>query len=361
MKLTRLLLLAAMAALPLLAFACGGDDDDDTADDGVATATTAPATATATETPSGSITVYSGRGESLVKPLFEQFTKDTGIEVKVKYGDTAELAALIAEEGSKSPADVFFAQDAGALGALKATGAFEELPASITNLVPVTYRADDNSWVGVSGRARVIVYNPDLVSADKLPDSVKDLTGAEWKGKVGWAATNASFQAFVTGLRQLEGEAGAQAWLEGMQENGVKNYKDNKAIVSAVAAGEIQLGLVNHYYLFGFLKDQGEGFKARNHYTAAGDPGSLVNLAGAGILKGAPNKPAAHVFVQYLLGEAAQKYFSDQTFEYPVAAGVPADSRLKPLAELEPPDIDLSDLQDLQGTLSLLRSTGVLK
>lgn len=355
MKLSRFLLLAALAALPLLAVACGGDDDD--ADNGAATT---PATITATEKPSGSITVYSGRGESLVKPLFEQFTKDTGIAVKVKYGDTAELAALIAEEGSKSPADVFFAQDAGALGALKATGAFEELPASITNLVPVTYRADDNSWVGVSGRARVIVYNPDLVTADKLPNSVKDLTAEAWKGKVGWASTNASFQAFVTGLRQLEGEDGAKAWLEGMVKNDVKNYKDNKAIVSAVAAGEIQLGMVNHYYLYGFLKDQGEGFKARNHYTAAGDPGSLVNLAGAGILKSAPNQLAARAFVQYLLGEAAQEYFSEQTFEYPLADGVPADSRLRPLAELQPPDLDLSDLQDLQGTLALLRSTGVL-
>lgn len=358
MKIARLLLLAALAALPLLAVACGGDDDDDDSDNGSATA---PATATATEKPSGSITVYSGRGESLVKPLFEQFTKDTGIAVKVKYGDTAELAALIAEEGSKSPADVFFAQDAGALGALKATGAFEELPASITNLVPVPYRANDNSWVGVSGRARVIVYNPDLVTADKLPNSVKDLTAEAWKGKVGWASTNASFQAFVTGLRQLEGEDGAKAWLEAMVKNDVKNYKDNKAIVSAVAAGEIQLGLVNHYYLYGFLKDQGEGFKARNHYTAAGDPGSLVNLAGAAILKSAPNQLAARAFVQYLLGEAAQKYFSEQTFEYPLANGVAADTRLKPLAELQPPDLDLSDLQDLQGTLALLRSTGVLK
>lgn len=356
MKLTRILLLAALAAIPLLAAACGGDDDD--ADNG---ASTAPATSAATEKPAGSITVYSGRGESLVKPLFEQFTKDTGIEVKVKYGDTAELAALLAEEGSKSPADVFFAQDAGALGALRATGAFAELPASITNLVPVTYRATDNSWVGVSGRARVIVYNPDLVPAEKLPNSVKDLTAETWKGKVGWAPTNASFQAFVTGLRQLEGEAGAKAWLEAMLKNDVKAYKDNKSIVSAVAAGEIQVGLVNHYYLYGFLKDQGEGFKARNHYTAAGDPGSLVNVAGAAVLKSAPNAEAARAFVQYLLSEAAQKYFSEQTFEYPLADGVAADSRLKPLSELKPPALDLSDLQDLQGTLALLRSTGVLK
>lgn len=340
MKLFRFVLVPlALAAFALGAVACGDDDDSD----------------------GESVTVYSGRSESLVKPLFEQFTKDTGIEVKVKYGDTAELAALIAEEGSKSPADVFFAQDAGALGALRAEGSFEKLADSVTGLVAADYRSPDGTWVGVSGRARVIVYNPKLVQESALPDSVRDLTDAAWKGKVGWAPTNGSFQAFVTGLRKVEGEDGAKAWLEGMLKNGVKVYQDNKSIVSAVAAGEIELGLVNHYYLFGFLKDQGESFNARNHYTAAGDAGSLVNVAGVGILKSAPNKDAAGQLVAYLLGESAQKYFSEQTFEYPLVSGIAADSRIKPLSEVKPPALDLSDLQDLQGTLALLRSAGVLK
>jgi len=329
----------ALAAFALGAVACGDDDDSD----------------------GESVTVYSGRSEFLVKPLFEQFTKDTGIEVKVKYGDTAELAALIAEEGSKSPADVFFAQDAGALGALRAEDSFEKLADSVTGLVAAEYRSPDGTWVGVSGRARVIVYNPKLVQESELPDSVKDLTDAAWKGKVGWAPTNGSFQAFVTGLREVEGEDGAKAWLEGMLKNEVKSYQDNKSIVSAVAAGEVELGLVNHYYLFGFLEDQGESFNARNHYTAAGDAGSLVNVAGVGILKSAPEKDAAGKLVDYLLGESAQKYFSEQTFEYPLVSGIAADSRIKPLSEVKPPALDLSDLQDLQGTLALLRSAGVLK
>ncbi len=340
MKLFRFVLVPlALAAFALGAVACGDDDEGD----------------------DKSVTVYSGRSESLVKPLFEQFTKETGIEVKVKYGDTAELAALIAEEGSKSPADVFFAQDAGALGALRAEDAFEKLADSVTGLVAADYRSPDGTWVGVSGRARVIVYNPKLVQESELPDSVKDLTDAAWKGKVGWAPTNGSFQAFVTGLRKVEGEDGAKAWLEGMLKNDVKSYQDNKSIVSAVAAGEIELGLVNHYYLYGFLKDQGESFNARNHYTAAGDAGSLVNVAGVGILKSAPNQGAAEKLVSYLLGESAQKYFSEQTFEYPLVSGVAADSRIKPLTEVKPPALDLSDLQDLQGTLALLRSAGVLK
>lgn len=340
MKLFRFVLVPlALAAFALGAVACGDDDEGD----------------------DKSVTVYSGRSESLVKPLFEQFTKETGIEVKVKYGDTAELAALIAEEGSKSPADVFFAQDAGALGALRAEDAFEKLADSVTGLVAADYRSPDGTWVGVSGRARVIVYNPKLVQESELPDSVKDLTDAAWKGKVGWAPTNGSFQAFVTGLRKVEGEDGAKAWLEGMLKNEVKSYQDNKSIVSAVAAGEVELGLVNHYYLFGFLEDQGESFNARNHYTAAGDAGSLVNVAGVGILKSAPEKDAAGKLVDYLLGESAQKYFSEQTFEYPLVSGIAADSRIKPLSEVKPPALDLSDLQDLQGTLALLRSAGVLK
>lgn len=340
MKLFRFVLVPlALAAFALGAVACGDDDEGD----------------------DKSVTVYSGRSESLVKPLFEQFTKETGIEVKVKYGDTAELAALIAEEGSKSPADVFFAQDAGALGALRAEDAFEKLADSVTGLVAADYRSPDGTWVGVSGRARVIVYNPKLVQESELPDSVKDLTHAAWKGKVGWAPTNGSFQAFVTGLRKVEGEDGAKAWLEGMLKNEVKSYQDNKSIVSAVAAGEVELGLVNHYYLFGFLEDQGESFNARNHYTAASDAGSLVNVAGVGILKSAPEKDAAGKLVDYLLGESAQKYFSEQTFEYPLVSGIAADSRIKPLSEVKPPALDLSDLQDLQGTLALLRSAGVLK
>lgn len=363
MKLLRLFFFALLAAVPLIAVACGGDDDDagDPTATAPAAATTAPAASpTPTPKPSGSITVYSGRGESLVKPFFEQFTKDTGIQVNVKYGDSAQLAALLAEEGSASPADVFFAQDAGALGAMTKAGRFEPLPASLLEKVPATYRAKDGTWIGVSGRARVIVYNTSLNTAD-LPTSVKQLTDPKWKGQVGWAPTNASFQAFITAFRKLEGEAAAEQWLKDMIANDVKLYKDNRAIVSAVAAGEIKLGLVNHYYLWGFIRDQGEGFAARNHYTAPGDLGSLVNIAGAGILKTSKNRPAAQALVEYLLSEKGQKYFAEQTYEYPLVAGIPADSRLPALNTLKPPAIDLTDLDDLEGTLALLRKVGALQ
>lgn len=359
MRLLRLLSLPALIALlALAASACGGDDDDDAGD---STSPGATNTATSTPKPSGSITVYSGRSEALVKPVIEQFTKDTGINVNVKYAGTDALAALLVEEGGKSPADVYFSQDGGALGALRNAGLLATLPESTTSLVPAQYRATDSTWVGVSGRSRVVVYNPDLVTTAELPSSYKQLTDAKWKGKIGWAPSNASFQTFITAVREIDGEAAAKSWLETMSKNDTKTYANNNAIVAAVASGEISLGLVNHYYLWAYVKDQGDGVKAKNHYTAAGDPGSLVNVAGVAMLKSAPNKPAARLFIDYLLGKSAQEYFAKETYEYPLIAGSAPDARIKPLSELKPPAIDLSDLDDLQGTLALLRSTSVLK
>lgn len=358
MRLPSYLLAAAVALLALAAVACGGDDDDDGGDTASPGATN---TATNTPEPSGSITVYSGRSEALVQPIIDDFEKDTGIEVNVKYAGTDALAALLVEEGGRSPADVYFSQDGGALGAVREAGLLQKLPESITSLVPAHYRAGDGSWVGVSGRSRVVVYNPDLVTQSELPNSYKDLTAAAWKGKVGWAPTNASFQAFITAVREIDGEDAAKTWLNAMKDNGAKTYANNGAIVQAVAAGEIEVGLVNHYYLWGFVKDQGEGFKAKNHYLAAGDPGALVNVAGAAVLKTSKNKPAAEAFVKYLLSQHAQEYFANETFEYPLIEGAKPDARIKPLSELKPPAIDLSDLSDLQGTLALLRSTSVLQ
>ncbi len=334
-----------LGVIILGAVACGGDGEEE---------------APGASEPSQSLTLYSGRTEALIQPLLDQFEKDTGIDVKVKYGDTAELAALLNEEGSKSPADIYLAQDAGALGAVAATGLLDKLAESTLSKVDATYRSSKGEWVGVSGRARVVVYNTDQVHPTELPASVKNLTDERWKGKVGWAPTNGSFQAFVTAFRQIEGEDAAKRWLEEMKANGAKEYKDNKAIVSAVASGEIQLGLVNHYYLYGFLQEQGEGFKARNHYTVAKDVGSLVNVAGVGILKSSKRKDAATKLVDYLLSERAQRHFAEQTYEYPVIAGVSSDPRLKPLKEIDPPNLDLSKLEDLKGTLALLRSTSVL-
>ena len=364
MRQRRLLLLLVSAltviALAGLSAACGGDDDG-AATPPPTTAGTSAAGATPSPKPSGSLTVYSGRTEALIKPLIEQFQADSGITVNVKYGDTTQLAALLIEEGGKSPADVYVAQDAGGLGAVAAAGLLDSLPATLLEKVPASYRAQNSTWVGLSARARVIVYNAGLVPPADLPKSYKDLTDPKWKGQVGWAPTNASFQSFVTAIRRIDGDAAAEKWLKEMVANDAKTFPGNLPIVEAVNTGEIKLGLANHYYLYQLMKTAGDALKAKNLFTANGDAGSLVNVAGAGVVKSTKNKAAALAFIQYMLGAAAQNYFVEQTYEYPVVAGQAPDARLKPLAELKPPALDLSKLDDLQKTLATLRSTGVLK
>ncbi|MEF3273048.1 MAG: iron ABC transporter substrate-binding protein [Chloroflexus sp.] len=320
--------------------------------------TPAPAP-TATNTPTR-IVVYSGRSESLVGPFFTQFTEATGIQVEVRYGDTAELAATILEEGANSPADLFFAQDAGALGALSAAGMLAPLPAETLNQVEPRFRSSEGSWVGISGRARVVVYNTNRLTESDLPRSITGFVDPKWRGRVGWAPTNASFQAFITAMRIQLGEDATRRWLEGMLANEVRTYERNAAIVQAVAAGEIDVGFVNHYYLYQLQRQSGNTLAVANYYPADGDVGALINIAGVGILKTAKNAAAAQRLIDYMLTTEGQRYFAEQTFEYPLAGNVQPDPRLKPLAEIKTPDIDLNQLRDLQGTLQLLRDVGVL-
>lgn len=307
------------------------------------------------------LTIYSGREEELVEPLIEQFERASGVDVEVRFADTAALAAQIIEEGDRSPADVFWAQDAGALGAVAGEGAFTELPDDLLDRVPAAFRSTRGQWVGTSGRARVLVYNKENVSTDDLPASVLDLTGQAWKGRVGWAPTNGSFQAFVTGLRKLEGDDAARTWLERMKANGAQEYEGNSAIVQAVASGEIDAGLVNHYYLLELSEeDPGISEKAANHFFKTGDPGNLINVAGVGILASAEHPQAARRFVEFLLSRSGEQYFGEETVEYPLQEGAEPDDRLRPLDEIGAPDIDLSDLSDLQGTLELMREANVI-
>ena len=306
------------------------------------------------------LTIYSGRTEELVQPLLEQFSDETGIRIRVRYGETAEMAATILEEGDNSPADIFFAQDAGALGAIDAEGRLAPLDQAILDLVPAGFRADDGDWVGISGRSRVVVYNTDRLSDDELPDNVEAFTSEEWKGRIGWVPTNGSFQSFISAFRLLKGEDAARAWLEGIKDNDPEEYPNNAAAVQAVADGEVDVAFVNHYYLFRFLAEQGDGFGARNHFLTGGDVGALVNVAGAGIIEGSDSSDDAHRFLEFMLSSEAQQYFAEETFEYPLAAGVSPSVELPPLSELQPPSIDLSDLNDLQGTQELLRDTGVI-
>ncbi len=347
----------------MLVAACGSSTASSSPSGAPATAAPSAeggATAAPSEALSGTLTIYSGRSESLVGPLIGRFEAATGLDVQVDYAGTTDLAATILEEGDASPADVFFAQDAGALGAVGAEGRLAALPADTLAKVDSRFAARDGTWVGVSGRARVVIYDTRTLTEADLPTSIDAFTDPAWKGRIGWAPTNASFQSFVTAYRLLKGDAAAKAWLAGVAVNEPKVYDGNDAVLAAVAAGEVEVGFVNHYYLMQQLAEQGESFPVRNHFLAGADPGSLVNVAGAGILSTSKNPAAAQAFVDFLLSEESQTYFATETHEYPLIAGVAANPALPTLAEIESPDIDLSDLADLAGTLKLLQEAGIL-
>ena len=306
----------------------------------------------------GELIIYSGRSESLVDPIIQQFKGATGIDVQVKYAGTAALAATLLEEGDNSPADVFYAQDPGGLAAV--SGMMTELPADIIELTPEWARSGEDRWVGVTGRARVVVYGTDNLTEADLPDDLWGFTEPEWKGRVGWAPTNGSFQAMVTALRVGWGEDRAEEWLRAMIDNDVQIYPKNTPQVAASAAGEIDVGLVNHYYLYRFLAEEGEDFPARNAHLRGGGPGAIVMVSGAGILKTAENSENAEAFIRFLLSAVGQQYFAGQTFEYPLVEGVRPSVLLTPLDEIGQPDITLADLADLAGTQALLQKTGAL-
>ena len=300
-----------------------------------------------------SILLYAGRDEALVQPLIDQFSEETGISVEVRYAGSAELAAQLLEEGENSPADVFFAQDAGALGAISKAGLLETLPAEIYGLVPASYSAADATWVGVSGRVRVLVYDPAKVS--EIPQSVFDLADSSWKGRIGIAPTNASFQAFVTAMRVMHGDALTAAWLAAMKENAVI-YEKNSAILHAVEDGQLDAGLINHYYWWKELTEAGE-LTSRLAQFQGEDVGNLINAAGVGIVS---DSEAAREFVSYLLSREGQNYFAEATHEYPLVRGIEPIDQLTPLADVPAPEFDLNDLDALAATLELIRQAGLI-
>lgn len=310
----------------------------------------------------GSLVIYSGRSKSLVRPLIEMFQKKTGIQVKVKYAKTTQLALLLKMEASsgKSNADVFWAQDGGALGLLEQDGLFAPLDAKALAKIPVRFRNARNLWVATSGRARVLAYSPKRVKAAELPKDVFALTAPKWKGRVGWAPTNASFQAFVTAMRVAAGEEKTKTWLQAMKKNGAKSYPKNTAIVKAIAAGEVDLGLPNHYYLLRFKKKD-DKYPVEQTFFADGNIGNLVNIAGVGVLKKSKNQSSAKRFVAFLLSKEAQQFITDKVFEYPLLSDVKANKRLVPLDTLlqKTPKLALGKLRDLKGTLKLLTAVGL--
>jgi iron(III) transport system substrate-binding protein len=338
----------ATIAIALVVAACGGER---ASDDG------GPDGASGEET---TLTIYSGREEELVGDLLEQFERDTGIELGLRYGDSAELAATLLEEGEASPADVFFSQDAGALGAVAEAGLFQPIDQEILERVDERFRSSDGLWVGTSGRARVAAYNTKVLNDSELPDSIAGFTEPRWKGRVGFPPTNSSFQAFVAAMIVQQGEDATRSFLEGLIANEPKLYEDNSSTVRAIASGEIDVGFVNHYYIYEVAAEDGD-IPVANHFFTNSDPGALINAAGVGALATTDNAEGAREFIDYLTGDPGQTYFAEKTFEYPVVTGQQPSVELKSLAEIQSPDIDLSDLGGtLEPALNLLAEVGLL-
>jgi iron(III) transport system substrate-binding protein len=306
------------------------------------------------------LTVYSGREEGIVEPLFDRVEEETGIELRVRYGESAELAATLAEEGENTRADVFFAQDPGSLGSLEQEGLLARLPQRVLARVPARFRDPDGHWVGTSGRVRVVAYNTELVSEAELPETIFGFADRRWRGKIGFPPTNASFQAFVTATRLTVGEERTRAWLEAIKRNRPRLYAKNLPVIEAVGRGEVEVGFVNHYYLF-LAKDKRPDLPVANAYLRRGDPGALVSVAGAAVLRTSDERDAAERFVAFLLSERGQRFYSEDSpeAEYPLTEGIPPRQGLPPLAELQGPDIELDELGgELKRTLELLRDVG---
>ncbi len=313
------------------------------------------------ETEPESVTLYSGRSQSLVQPLLDRFTEETGTPVNVRYGDTAQLAVALIEEGDQSPADVFWAQDAGALGAVQNAGLFAELPDEITSRVMPGFTAKGGAWVATSGRARVLAWSSERLSPGDLPERIEDLARPEYASRLGWAPTNGSFQAAVTAMRVALGDEATRAWLQAVKDGGATAYGNNRSILEGIANGEIDLGLPNHYYLYRYTADNPD-YPVEQSFFAPGNIGNLINVAGIGHVTSSHNTPQARALIAFLLESTAQNYFATETFEYPVTPdATPGDdlADFDKLGQLRP-DVALERMDDLEATLAMLREVGLL-
>ena len=307
------------------------------------------------------LTLYSGRGETLVEPIIETFTARTGIDVTVRYGGTSELAVLLQEEGDISPADLYWAQDVAALG--NVADLFAPLPEAITERVDAGLRDAEGRWVGTSGRARLMIYNPDRIDEDELPATMAEAADPRFAGRMALAPTNGSFHAHLTALRVTEGDDAARAWITAVADNDPVIGSNNTAMHQLLADGEADFAITNNYYLSRFL-DSDPDFPVRHALFEEGDIGNLVMVAGIGMLASSDNHDAAEEFVDFLLGETAQQYFTGNVFEFPVTGdGIAAQTDLGVSysdVQSAAPEIDLNLLGDLDGTLEMLRDAGLL-
>jgi len=308
-----------------------------------------------------SLTVYSGRSEKLVGPIFKAFTVKTGIALDVRYGSSNDLALLLAEEGDKSPADVFLSRSPGPAGYLDDLGMLSELDDDVLDRVSATDRSPDGTWVGFAGRGRVLVYNVDEVATADLPDSVFDLTGPEYSGRVAVPGSNSSFQDWFTLFRLRNGDDVAIGWLNAMVANDSRFYPKNGAIVEAVGRNEIQFGLVNHYYNFQKVAANGDAQRSANHGFAPGDDGGLMIIATATVIDSSDEKDAANRLLAHLLSDEQQRYLTNKVYEYPLAIGVAPSDVLPPVPGDRVGAVDIDDVAaEFTRTIEIIEASGIL-
>ena len=305
------------------------------------------------------ITVYTGRGKGLVDPLVQAYQAETGTKINVRYGTDAQLLAAVQEEGTASPASIFWANSTGTLGILSKN--FLPLPSSITTK-PNAFVPDSKRWTPLSIRFRVLAYNPAKIKPADLPSSVMDLAKlSNFKGRIGWTPTYSSFQDFIGAMAATKGDEATRNWLSGMKSLEPKSYgTNNTQMLEALRAGEIDIALTNHYYVLRFTK---AGYQIGTHYFAQGDIGSLALVTGAGILRTNKNLSASQKFLTWLLSPKAQQFFSGEIFEYPVIKGAILPSSLLPLNEMlnRSPKIDYDKLSEyVDNAQKLLREQGII-
>jgi len=310
--------------------------------------------------PAGAITVYNAQHDSLTKEWVDAFTAETGVKVTVRQGSDTEMSNQIIQEGQASPADVFLTENSPAMTQVENAGLFADVDQATVDQVPAEFRPSTNKWTGIGARSTVLVYDKNKVSADKLPTSMLDLAKPEWKGK--WAASpsGADFQAIVSALLDLNGEAATEEWLKGVKDNS-KPYKGNSTAMKAVNAGEVDAALIYHYYYYGDQAKTGENSKnVTPYYFKNQDPGAFVSVSGGGVLKSSKNAAAAQAFLKFVTGKKGQEVLQQGTsFEYPVGSGVPANDKLVPLPELQAPKIDPAKLNSAKVT-ELMTKAGLL-
>ena len=325
---------AAALALPLLA-ACGGDDEP-------------------------SLVVYNAQHEDLIDDVAEQFTEKTGIEVQLRNGSDLELANQLATEGSASPADVFLTENSPAMTLVDSKNLFAELDQTTLDRIPEQFRPDDGQWTGFAARSTVLVYNKQMVRAEELPASILDLAEPEWKDRISFSPTGADFQAIVSAVLATNGEQATRDWLAGLKANGAV-YDGNNVVLESVNSGEKAAGVIYHYYWYRDQEESGENSNdSELHFFGKQDPGAFISVSGAGVLKSSDDSADAQKFVDYLTSAEGQQVIADSyALEYTLNPEVDLGRDVKPLAELEPPDVDVSDLNGPQ-VVELMQEAGFL-